>query len=124
SGFLVKDIYLSESIIDKLLPDISLEERSRLVLPDIKALSFSFNNKEQIINKDTENFDFELSGSILINWKPNTELLKELIAGKNKSEVTSILRGDPSISKAFINIIPFWSKYLPNDKKKIDIILE
>lgn len=122
-AFLVKSIYLSGSIIDKLLRDISKEERLEIISPDIKGLSFNFKNKEQIINKEIENFDFELTGNVMINWKPEVERLKELIVGKSKDEVLSIFKKDLGILKASVQIIPFWSKYLPDKKEKINIVL-
>lgn len=123
SAFLVKQVDLSESIIDKLLPDISKEERLEIMLPDISSLSFNFNNKEQIINKDIENFDFELTGKIMINWKPEVERLKGLIVGKSKDEVLSIFKKELGILSANVQIVPFWSKYLPDKKEKINIVL-
>lgn len=124
SGLLIKEIYLSEYIIDKLLPDISKDERSSISLPDISELSFNFNNKEQIIDKDTKSFNFELTGKVIMNWKPEIERLKRLIVGKDKTETLSIFKKEASISSANVKIIPFWSKYLPNEKEKISITLK
>lgn len=124
SAFLVKESDLSNVIINKLLPDITLEERSEIVDPDLSLLSFNFTNKDQVINKETESFDFELTGNVAMSWKPRIGSLKDLIIGKSKEDVLSIFKDDPGISKASVKIIPFWSKKLPDKVENINVILK
>jgi hypothetical protein len=124
SAFLVKESDLSSVIISRLLPDITKEERSEIVDPDLSLLSLNFTNKDQVINKETESFDFELTGNVAINWKPEIGKLKDSVVGKSKEEVLSIFKDDPGILKASVRIIPFWSKKLPDKVQNINITLK
>lgn len=121
SAFLVKKSDFSDLVINKLLPGISPRERAEIVDPDLSLLSFNFTNNNQVINKETESFDFELTGNVTVNWKPEIDKLKDLVIGKNKEEVLSIFKDDPGILKASVKIIPFWSKKLPNKIQNINI---
>lgn len=124
SAFLVKESDFSDLVINKLLPDITKEERSEIVDPDLSLLSFDFTNKDQVITKETESFDFELTGNIVMNWKPGIGDLKDSVVGKSKDEVLSIFKDDPGILKASVTIIPFWSKKLPDKVQNINITLK
>ena len=124
SAILLKENELSDVIIDKILPDISIKEKTEIVKPDLSSLSFKFVNKDQVINKDIENFDFELNGTIPILWKPDVIALKGLLVNKSKIEVPGIFKQDPGISSASVKIFPFWSKVLPEKDKNINIILK
>ncbi|MFA6386312.1 MAG: hypothetical protein WCW04_00875 [Candidatus Paceibacterota bacterium] len=124
SAFLVKESDLSNMIINRLLPDITKGERFEIVDPDLSLLSFNFTNKDQVINKETESFDFELTGNVVMNWKPGIENLKDRVVGKSKNEVLSIFKDDLGISKASVTIIPFWSKKLPNKVENINVVLK
>jgi len=124
SAFLIKESDFSLVVINTLLPDIKKEERSEIVDPDLSLLSFNFTNKDQVINKETESFDFELTGNVVMNWKPKIGELKDQVVGKSKEEVLSIFKNDPGISKASVRIIPFWSKKLPDKLQNINIVLK
>ncbi len=123
-AFIIKKDELAKSIISELLPSVSTKEKSEIVLPDISPLSFNFENKDQSIDKSIENFDFNLTGSLYVNWTPNQEELKDQLLDKDKSEINNIFKQDPGIDSASVDIIPFWSSKLPNDKKNINIIFK
>ncbi|MFA6392530.1 MAG: hypothetical protein WCW54_00370 [Candidatus Paceibacterota bacterium] len=124
SAFLMKEDDLSEFLIQKLLPNISPKERSEILNPDLSLLSFNFVNKDQVVSKDIDSFDFELTGSLPLDWKPDVLELKDVLVGKKKVEIPDILKQDPGISSASIRIFPLWSKSLPENAKKINIILK
>ncbi|HAE36841.1 MAG: hypothetical protein UR85_C0003G0015 [Candidatus Nomurabacteria bacterium GW2011_GWF2_35_66] len=124
SAFLLKENGLSDSIISKLLPGISSFEKSEIIGPNLSNLSFRFTDKSQMVNKDIENFEFELTGNLPLSWNPNVELLKGLLVNKPKSEVSKIFKQDPGIVSATVSIMPFWSKILPKDIKNINIIIK
>lgn len=124
SAYLLKETDLSNSIIKKILPGISEKERAEIVKPDLSILSFDFVDKNQSVSKDVESFEFDLTGNLPIQWKPEVEELKTLLVSKNKDEVSSIFKQDPGILSAEVKIIPFWSKFLPENNKNINIILK
>lgn len=124
SAFLVNKSDLTSSIINRMLPDISLAEKSEIIEPDLSLLSFNFINKEQVINKEIGIFDFNLNGNLTLNWAPDINKLKGLLVSKNKTEVPAIFKQDPGITSASVSIIPFWSKKLPSEEGKISIILK
>lgn len=124
SAYILKESELSNSIIHKLLPDIGDKERREIQEPNISDLSFNFTNKDQVVGKDIENFDFELTGNLPMNWKPDVEALKGELVAKNKNNISEIFKQDPAIVSAGVKIIPFWSMKLPEDNKNINIILK
>ncbi len=124
SAMLLKESDLIDYIIDKLLPDISPKERAQIIKPDINGLKFNFSDENQIVDKEVKSFDFELSGNLPIKWNPYSEEMKKALAGKNKNEAPNIFKQDPGVSSAWVKIIPFWSKNLPSDTQKINIILQ
>lgn len=124
SAMLLKEEDLSNALINKLLPGISKKERAEIIQPKLDGLKFNFSDKEQLVNKEIESFDFELTGTLPINWLPDSALLKTELAGKEKTNVTGIFKQDPGIASAGVKIIPFWSKKLPLDIKNINIILK
>lgn len=121
---IMKKADLSSYLISKLLPDISNKERSEILDPDLSVLTFNFVNKDQIITKEMDNFDFNLVGNITLDWSPNISEIKQLMIGKNKDELPSIFKTDPAISNASVQIIPFWSEKLPDVGEKISIIIK
>ena len=124
SAVLIKKSDFVSAIIDRLIPDISKDEKSEIIEPDLSVLVFNFENKDQNITKDLESFDFQLKGNISLNWAPRVDQLKKLLIDKNKNEVLPIFKQDPGISTAGVSIIPFWSNKLPNIEEKISIILK
>lgn len=124
STFLLNEKALSDSLIKKLLPSIRENERSEIKNLNLSSLSFNFTDKSQTISKDITNFDFELTGNLFVEWKPDLELLKKSLVGKHKNEVNTIFKQDPGIVSAKVSIIPFWSKILPKDTKNINIIIK
>lgn len=124
SAVLIKEKDLSDVIIKKLLPGISTKEKNQILEPKMSNLSFNFTNIEQVIDKDMESFDFELSGNLLINWMPYLDEIKSLLVNKNRNDVSSIFEQDKGILSAEVKIIPFWSKVLPDNIKNINIILK
>ena len=123
-AYLIKKVDLSDSLINKLLPEIGIKEKFEILQPDLSQLTFNFADKEQSISKDITNFDFDLTGNLLINWSPNIDELKSLLLNKNKEEVSYIFKNDPGISSAGVKIIPFWCNYLPQNSNNIKITLK
>jgi len=124
SAVLIKESELSNAIINKLLPNISEKERGEILDPKLSDLAFDFVDKNQSINKEVENFDFELTGNIYTKWSPNTLELRDQLVSKEKNNVVSIFKQDPGILSAGVSVIPFWSKKLPDNVKNIKIILK
>jgi hypothetical protein len=124
SAIIFKESDLSNFLINKSLPNISIKEKSEILPPDLTKLTFNFIDKGFIVSKDILNFNFDLTGNLILNWKPNVDELKGLLVDKNKNEVTSIFKQDPGISSASIKIIPFWSSKLPKEPKNINIIFK
>jgi hypothetical protein len=124
SAVLLKEKELSSFIIGKLLPDISIKEKSEIIQPDLSLLSFKFTNSDQEITKDMDSFDYELNGNLPLKWSPDLISLKNSLVAKNKNTLTNIFKQDPGILTASVKIFPFWSKTMPDNNKNINIILK
>ncbi|MFA6089706.1 MAG: hypothetical protein WC755_07640, partial [Candidatus Woesearchaeota archaeon] len=102
SAFLIKKSDLSKNILNKLLPDISNKERLEIIEPELSVLTFNFSNANQIVAKDIESFDFELTGNLSVKWNPYVEELKNLLISQDKNNVTPLFKKDPGISSASV----------------------
>ncbi len=120
-ALLLQENVLADYIVERVLPNISPKEKAQIIRPNISNLKFKFTNENQVVDKDLNNFDFKLSGEVLLKWDPYTEELKNNLLGKDRNNTPSIFKEDPGISSASVKIIPFWSKKLPSDINKINI---
>jgi len=64
----------------------------------------------------------DVSGNIDFLWKNDIELLKEKLAGIEKVSIDETVQMFPGIEKISAEIMPFWSKRIPEDVSKIKII--
>ncbi len=124
SAILLKREELASLVIDKQLPDINRAEKKEILEPDLSSLSFNFTDKNFIINKEVESFEFELKGNLTLDWNPDVNKLQTSLVGKNKADIPNIFKQDPGITSASVKIIPFWAKKVPLKTEKINIIMK
>lgn len=124
-GTLSVVLFKKESLVNNItrfsLPDVSKDELKEISIFDLEKLSVSFNEKNQIISKETTYIPLKVKGTVNLVWNPNVEILKSKLLGAHKNEVLSILRQDKGIFSASVNIFPPWNKYIPSEISKINI---
>lgn len=124
SAVLLNEKSLINNILKVSLPEIKSDELKEITIPNLETLSFSFINKDQVINKEVDSISFLLNGNVDVVWNPDIEKLKTKLLGIHKNEVLSIFRQDPGIAGAIVKIFPPWKAYIPLDITKINIILK
>lgn len=124
SVVIINEKSLMDNIIKISLKDITEEELSEIKISNLRDLSFSFVENNQLITKGMDSISFYLTGQPEAIWHPDIETIKTKLLGIHKDEVLPIFRQDKGISSAIIKIFPFWQKYIPNNISKINITVD
>ena len=66
--------------------------------------------------------NFSLVGKPLIVWEYDVDKLKEDLAGKPKTAITTVLTGQSGIATASVSGKPFWKRSFPSDPEDIEVI--
>jgi len=124
TAVLIKKDNFVKNIIKVSLPSITEKEKNGIKILNTDNLIFSFENKQQIISKETTNLSFYINGEVEAIWQPDTESLKEQLLGIHKNQVLEVFHQDRGVSKAIVKIFPPWKKFIPNNPLKINIIVK
>jgi hypothetical protein len=85
-------------------------------------------DKLSYTKKDTDRIPFVQSLEMLAEGEPrivfltDEEALKALVAGKKRSEFTTLMKGIPSIEGAEIGFSPLWLSTFPEETDKISVV--
>ena len=107
---------IAQDIIDKY-------DESEVYMPNIRNLTFSLSDKENISFADVKSVNFSLSGTPKIIWKVDEAKFIRGILGKKKSDFNQILSQYPNIDSAVLVIRPFWKTSFPDKSKNIQVIV-
>jgi len=119
-GFLFDEQKLSKKIAED---NIKKYDGSEVFIPNIRNLTFSFPERDNISFGDVKNINFNLSGAIKIVWKLDIDKLVADLLGKSKKDFNQILFQYPNIDSADLTINPFWKRSFPDKTKDIKIIV-
>lgn len=124
NGTLLGVLLLREKLLGEIKNSLSAKAKDATPfrINSIEMLSFVFQNPKSIIDTDTKEISFTLTGKVDVTYIVDKESLSKDLAGKGKQEFQSILAKYPSVYKArIISINPFWARYFPNNPGKINI---
>lgn len=121
SVVLIEEDELRDALLRDLMPGILTEESDTISTLGLNKLLFSFNNKEQSINKDLNLINFTLTGEVDFVWNPDILKLKEKLLGTVKENLSSIFKENVGIGNASVKIFPPWQSVLPTKASKIKI---
>ena len=119
-GFLLNEQKLTKKIAQDI---IDKYDDSDVYIPNIRDLTFSLADKENVSFADVKDINFNLTGTPKIIWKIDEEKFVADLLGKKKSDFNQILTGYPSIDTAVLVIRPFWKTTFPDVSKTIDVIV-
>ncbi len=119
-GFLFDEKKLTKKIAQDIVDKYNDE---KIYIPNIRNLTFSLIDKENISFTDVKNIKFNLSGIPKIIWKVDETKFLTSILGKKKNDFNKILSQYSSIDSAKLIINPFWKTTFPEKSKKIKIIV-
>jgi hypothetical protein len=107
---------IAQDVIDKY-------DGSEVYIPNIRDLTFSLSDKENISFTDIKNINFNLTGTPKIIWKVNEKKFVADLLNKNKSDFNDVLIQYPSIDSTQLVIRPFWKSNFPEKSSNIEVIV-
>ncbi len=119
-GFLFNENKLTKKIAEN---NIEKYDGSEIFISNIKNLTFSLLDKENISFGNVKNINFNLSGSAKIVWKLNINKLNADLLGKSKKDFSQILLQYPNIDSADLTLSPIWKMSIPDKIKDIKTIV-
>lgn len=119
-GFLFDEKKLTTKIAQDIIDNY---DGSEVYIPDIRDLTFTLSDKENISFADVKNINFSLSGTPKIIWKVDEAKFTTDLLNKKKNNFNQILSQYPNIDSAVLVIRPFWKTTFPNKSKNIQIIV-
>jgi len=124
-GTLYGIIFNEQKLTQKITKDnIENYDDSEVYIPDIKNLTFSLSNKENISFDSVKNINFNLSGPAKIVWKLDVNKFTADLLNKSKKDFNQILSLYPSIDSALVKVSPPWIGSLPSKAKDIKIFVD
>jgi hypothetical protein len=123
-GTLYGFIFDEKKLTAKLAQDlIDKYDGSEVYIPNIKDLTFSLANKDNVSFADVTSINFSLSGTPQIVWKVDKIKLIADVLGKSKNDFNQVLAQYPSIDTAQLVIRPFWKSSFPDKSSSIQVIV-
>ena len=124
-GGTLDGLLFNENNLTKKIAEDNIEnyDESEVYIPNIKDLTFSLSNKDNVSFADMKNIDFNLSGSAKIVWKLDESKLIADLLGKSKKDFDQILLQYPNIDSAQLSFSPFWRMSFPDKSKDIKVIV-
>ncbi len=107
---------IAQDVIDKY-------DGSEVYIPNVRDLTFSLSDKENISFADIKNINFNLTGTPKIIWKVNEKKFVADLLNKNKSDFNDVLIQYPSIDSTQLVIRPFWKSTFPEKSSNIEVIV-
>lgn len=123
-GTLYGFIFNEQKLTQKIVGDnLDKYDGSDVYISNLKDLTFSLSNKDNISIGDLQKIDFNLSGAAKIVWRLDENKLIADLLGKSKKDFNQILLQYPNIDSADLTVSPFWRMSLPDKTKDIKVIV-
>lgn len=123
-GTLYGFIFNEKNLTQKIAQDsIDKYDGSEVYIPNIRDLTFSLADKDNVSFADVKSIDFNLSGTPRIVWKVDEAKFTADLLNKKKTDFNQILAQYPSIDSAVLVLRPFWKITFPDKSSSIQIIV-
>jgi hypothetical protein len=117
-------LLFDEQKLSKKIAENNIKEYDGAVyIPNIRNLTFSISNKDNISFKEVKNINFNLKGTAKIVSRVNSDKLTADLLGKSKKDFSQILLQYPDIDSASLALSPIWKMSIPDKIKKIEVIV-
>lgn len=124
-GTLYGIIFNEQKLTQKIAKDnIENYDDSEVYIPNIKDLTFSLSNKENVSFDSVKNINFNLSGPTKIVWKLDINKFTADLLNKPKKDFNQVLSLYPSIDSALVKVSPPWIWFLPGKVKDIKVTVD
>ncbi len=119
-GLLFKEEELAGQIALKKMAGY---ENEPVFVRNLRDLKFILGNIGDVSLEAMNNINLNLSGSVELVWQLDTDKFAQDLAGRSKKDFTSILSAYKNIDRAELTLSPFWKRMIPDEAKKIDVII-
>ena len=119
-GFLFDEKKLTKKIVEDTIKDY---DGSDVYIANIKNLSFSLVNKENISFSDVKNINFTLKGDGKMVWNFDANKFAGELLDQKKKDFNLILSKYPNVVSANLVLKPFWRMSFPSKLKDIRILV-
>ncbi len=119
-GFLFNEKELARKMAENVVDKYGGEE---VYVPNIRDLTFSLADRENISFADVKDIKFTLLGTPKIIWKVDEDELVADLLDKKKKDLNQILLRYPSVDSAALVLRPFWKTSFPAESEKIEIVV-
>lgn len=124
-GTLYGIIFNEQKLTQKIIKDsIENYDNSEVFIPNIKDLTFSLFDKENILFDSVRNINFNLSGPVKIIWKLDVDKFTADLSNKPKKDFNQILLLYPNIDSLLVKLNPPWIRYIPGKIKNIKVTVD
>jgi len=100
---------------------LSLEEGQLIDIVPLESLTFSLKDIDSSELSLLDEMSFSVVGSAQALWRTDELALKADLAGKSKSNLSSVLNNYPTVTSATAQIQPFWRRSFPSDAGDITV---
>jgi hypothetical protein len=124
-GTLYGIIFNEQKLTQKIAKDnIDKYDGSEVYIPNIKDLTFSLSDKENILFDSVKNINFNLSGALKIVWKLDIDKFTVDLLNKPKKDFNQILSQYSNIDSTLVKLNPPWIQSLPSKIKNIKVTVD
>jgi hypothetical protein len=114
-------VFRRSDVVDELL------RTARLDIPEdgvFAARDTSLAYEDTVVDVETGAFSFTARGTAVFVAELDTEALGPELIGEDEEAVKQIVFALPGLMRAHVSLWPFWVRRVPNDLKKIKIVVE
>lgn len=108
---------------DQELKKTLFNEASDIKYP-VRFIEENLNYENINIDWDNGIMTFDVSGSIYVKPKVDTDEFTSKVLGKGKQEISSVLDSIPDLDNAKVSLWPFWVKSVPLKASKVNITIK
>ena len=119
-GLLFEERKLTAKIAEDIIDGY---QENEVYMPNIRDLTFTLTDKENISFADVKSINFSLSGTPRIVYKVDEAKFTADLLNKKKADFNQILLQYPNIDSAVLVIRPFWKTSFSDKSKNIEIIV-
>jgi hypothetical protein len=123
-GTLYGLLFNEQKLIQKIAEDkVDKYDGSDVYISNIRDLTFTLANKDNITFDNLQNINFNLSGPAKFVWRLDTDKFTTDLLGKSKNDFNKVLTQYPNINSATLMLSPVWRISIPDKIKDIKVIV-
>jgi hypothetical protein len=119
-GILFNEQKLTQKIAEN---KVDKYDGSDVYISNIRDLTFTLANKDNISFDNLQNINFNLSGPVKFVWRLNVDKFTTDLLGKSKNDFSKVLTQYPNINSATLMLSPIWRISIPDKVKDIKVIM-